>query len=111
MQARAGPRLCQVEQGYRPVVVLSLLHLFTKGQCLTLSLNLKAYGEPGEGSESWTQRRLDLQMHPVLEEIEIIKLAKEKAQGLTSEMLTSYFSSEDKLTSGTQSLVGRIWEL
>lgn len=100
-----------MEQGYRPVVVLSLLHLFTEGQCLTLSLNLKAYGEPGEGSESWTQRRLDLQMRPVLEEIEIIKLEKEKAQGLTSKMLTSYFSSEDKLTSGTQSLVGRIWEL
>lgn len=96
------PRLCQVEQGYRPVVVLSLLHLFTEGQCLTLSLNLKAYGEPGRGSESWTQRRLDLQMRPVLEEIEIIKLEKEKAQGLTSKMLTSYFLSEDKLTSGTQ---------
>lgn len=57
------------------------------------------------------QRRLDdLQMHPVLEEIKIIKLEKEKAQGLTSKMFTSYFSSEDKLTSGTQSPVGRIWK-
>ena len=71
-----------MEQGYRPVVVLSLLHLFTEGQCLTLSLNLKAYGEPGEGSESWTQRRLDLQMRPVLEEIEIIKLERKKHKAL-----------------------------